>query len=788
MKKLSLLFAVLLVTNLSFASTVSVNQARLVAQKFMSANLLLNTKASASLAYTFQSQNEARVYVFNFGDEGFVMVAADDVAHPIVGYSETGSFDSNNIPANLEWFINSEFVGAIDYAVENNLTQSDDIAAEWAMVQSVGVVNAEKATSVVTPLMTTTWNQDCYYNEQCPTASNPYACNHVYAGCVATAMAQVIRYWEYPTHGVGQHSYSSDYGTHTVNFANQSYNYSQMPNSIGSSNQNVAKLIYHCAVSVDMDFGVNGSGAYQNDAAIALKTYFDYSPELTIKDKSSFTEANWITKVKSNLNSGIPLIYGGQGSNGGHAWVCDGYDGQNQFHMNWGWSGSGDGYFSLSALNSSEGSFNSEQQAIFDAVPANLCEMPQLVNVDVFNTTATITWAAAESTDVTYRVYRDGVQIATGLTETSYVDTDVELGVHCYTIKTVCQGGIESQSSTAVCDTVSTCPTIEHLSSSIIDDEVTLTWTPTIVNNVAEWLYYGDFQGEKGPVVGLGQAFYLAVKFTPAQLADYAGAKITKVAIYDAESCTATIKIYQGTSTTAANMKASRVVSLTGTNSWRNFTVDVDLATNKMLWIVVYYNSTGSVAPLMEVTSTANGRLFSADGQNWSDLANSLQGGGSYTNMIECYVTTLESKGGEKGLVGYNIYRDSQLIGTTTETSYVDTGLVNGQMYCYTVRTHCSNGESANSDWICVTGGVNDVEENTADMVEVYPNPSTGYVTIKAEDMNTISVFNLEGQKLMSYNVNANSEILDFSNFGAGVYMVQVITNNGSVVRRVVIQ
>lgn len=790
MKKLTLLVAMLAVAGMSFAASVSENQARLVAQKFMSANSTLNIKSEASLAYTFRSGSAPRVYVFNFGDSGFVMVSADDVARPIIGYSETGSFDADNIPSNLASFINSEFVAAIDNAIEYDVAQSDDIATEWSLVSTVGRINAEKAATGVNPLVSTTWNQDCYYNEQCPAATNQYACNHVYAGCVATAMAQIIRYWEYPTHGTGQHSYTHPtYGNQSVNYATQNYNYSAMPLSIGSSNPQVAKLIYHCAVSVDMDFGVDGSGASSYDAADAFKNYFDYSPELVYKEKSSYNDANWIQRLKGNLNSGIPVLYCGHGSNGGHAWVCDGYNDQNQFHMNWGWSGSGDAFFALSALNTSEGSFSSNQGAIFDVIPANLCGVPQVVNVDVFNTTVNVSWTASESEGVTYRVYRDGVQIASNISETSYVDTDVELGVHCYTIKTVCQNNIESQSTQAVCDTVSTCPTISNLSSSIIGSDVTLSWAPAIVNNVAEWLYYGDYQGQAATTIGLGSSFSTAVKFMPNQLADFAGAKITKVSIFDAEACTATIKIYQGTTTTQATLKNSRVVSLNGTNSWRGFVInDVELNVNQPLWIVVFYNSTGYVAPLMQITSETNGRLFSSDGQNWNDLANAMQGGGSYTNMIECFVTNLASKGGEKGLAGYNIYRDDVLIGTTTQTTFQDSGLTNGQMYCYRVRTLCSNGESDGSQCVCVTGGVNSIEENNNGQVEIYPNPSNGLINVRAEGMNSISVFSLTGQKLIDRVAGSDDETVDMTGFGAGVYMIRIVTENGSAVRRVVIQ
>jgi len=786
MKKGTLLFALILAACTTFATGVSENFARQIAQKFMTANSTLTTKAGATPVHTFTSGGEARVYVFNFGDEGFVMVSADDRARPILGFSDSGSFDPDNIPSNMLFFIESEFVAAIDYAIENDIEQSTEVASEWALVEAIGRIDASKSNTAISPLLQTTWDQNCYYNEQCPAATNQYACNHVYAGCVATAMAQIMRYWEYPTTGTGQYSYvHSTYGTQSVNFAAQNYNYSQMPNSISSSNPQVAKLIYHCAVSVDMDFGVNGSGASINAAANALKTYFRYSNDLSLENKASYTDAAWVSKLKTCLNSNTPVLYSGHNSSSGHAWVCDGYNDQSLFHMNWGWSGNQNNYFALNALNTSEGNYSSQQSAVFNIIPSDLCEPPQSIIVDVFNTEVNLSWTAPEDA-IMYRVYRDGIQIAAGLTETSYVDTAVSYGVHCYTIRTLCSNYIQSPMSSPVCDTVSICPKVNNLSSSTIGTDVTLSWSPVVVNNVEEWLCYGDENGTPSTLLGFGSPFYTAIRFSPSQLTDYAGARIKKLSCYDGASFSGKIAVYQGPATTSANLVGQRVLQCTGTNQWIDIPVNMELDTSKDLWIVVFLNSTGSAAPLMQVPSTSNGRLLSTDGTSWSDLANMMSTGANYTNMIRCYVSTL---GGEKSLSEYNVYRDSQLIGSTTETTYQDTGLTEGQMYCYTVRARCSNGESANSEWVCVTGGVNSTDETSETKVAIYPNPTNGLVTVEAEGMNNISVFDMTGRLMTSTDTdNSAAETIDLSSLGKGMYMVRIITANGAVTRQIVIQ
>jgi len=188
-------------------------------------------------------------------------------------------------------------------------------------------------------------------------------------------MAQIMKFWSYPTTGSGFHSYNhSRYGTLSANFGSTTYDWSAMPNNVTSANNAVATLMYHCGVSVDMNYGVSatgGSGAYHTDVVTALKTYFGYSSGVKRELRSSYSQSQWISLLKNELNAGRPIQYAGYGSGGGHSFVCDGYDNNDFFHFNWGWGGSSDGYFSVNALNpgnlgagGGSGGFNSNQEII----------------------------------------------------------------------------------------------------------------------------------------------------------------------------------------------------------------------------------------------------------------------------------------------------------------------------------------------------------------------------------------------------------------------------------------
>jgi len=348
----------------SFARPVDLETAKTVASKFMRTDNL-------QLAATYTTdRNAAAFYVFNSAD-GFVIVSADDCETPIIGYSREGRFDINNIPPQMEDYL-QDFVARIQYGIENHINADIATAKQWELVKTTGQLNAIKNAKSVEPLLTESWHQGCLYNSLCPTLSK-LPCGHAEVGCVAVAMGQIMHYWRYPTTGWGAHSYSNSGLNLSANFGNTIYDWEHMPDSLTDNSSEaeieaVATLLFHCGVSVDMQYTTNGSGADSDDVPNALIRYFNYSRRLHIEKRSDFDDEEWMSMLKVCLNLQRPIYYGGRGDQGSHAFVCDGYDGNDLLHFNWGW-GRANGYFALGHLNPIGFSFNEKNFAIFDINP-----------------------------------------------------------------------------------------------------------------------------------------------------------------------------------------------------------------------------------------------------------------------------------------------------------------------------------------------------------------------------------------------------------------------------------
>lgn len=382
MKKIiSLSLFISLIINLLNAEPVDTLTARRAAANFLAQH---QTAAPARGSEQLQlaevltdSQNLPCVYVFNQPDGGFVVMAADDCVLPVLGYSTNGHYDAADVPANMSaWLLT--YRDAVSEIAADNRRQHNlhpTMATQWqTLLENTPTAHLREV--VVEPLLVTTWGQQPYYNALCPTGENGRAIT----GCVATAMGQIMRYWQHPAQGHGSHTHVCNYGAYEgyedygalfVDYSSATYNYSLMPAALTSTSpmaqvNEVAKLLYHCGVSVNMMYSPDGSGANSEDVPGALRKYFGYScNNFTYKNG----ESSWINLLKACLDQGQPIYYSGSGDDGGHAFVCDGYDEDNYFHFNWGWRGSYDAYFAVSNLNPSSYVFNTYQGAIFNLHP-----------------------------------------------------------------------------------------------------------------------------------------------------------------------------------------------------------------------------------------------------------------------------------------------------------------------------------------------------------------------------------------------------------------------------------
>ena len=365
MKRIYLLcIAILGLALCSIATPVDQATAKSIASKFMGTNEL-------QLATTYRTEsNLAALFVFNTLD-GYVIVSANDCETPIVGYSYEGRFNPNNIPVQMENYL-QDFVERIQYGIENHIAADEATARQWELVETTGRLNERRDSKSVGPLLTEMWEQGCLYNSLCPSMEHT-PCGHAEVGCVAVAMGQIMHYWRYPETGWGSHSYSKAGLTLSADFGNTVYDWDHMPDSLTDDSSEaeieaVATLLFHCGVSVEMEYTTNGSGASSSDVPNALYRYFSYSHRAHREKKSEYNNAEWLSLLKHDLDLQRPVFYSGRGNYGGHAFVCDGYDDNDLLHFNWGW-GRANGYFALGHLNPSVYSFNDDNYAIFDIIP-----------------------------------------------------------------------------------------------------------------------------------------------------------------------------------------------------------------------------------------------------------------------------------------------------------------------------------------------------------------------------------------------------------------------------------
>jgi len=342
------------------ANPVDVATAKSNGTTFMTGKCKASTQLS--LVYTGKTtDNTDAFFIFNCQPNGFVIVAADDRMFPILAYSTEGKFDLVAAEEGPKVFLDA-YCSDLETAISENLAQlpeNRDFSNQDG--RSVG------------PLCTSTWHQTQLYNDQCPADDEGYN-GHVKSGCVANAMAQIMRYWEWPKTGTGSHSYycygyyGTSYGTLTANFGEADYRYELMPDFLDYTSPQaevdaIALLEYHAGVSVDMDYGANASGAYTEDAKDAFIQYFRYSNNIVFADRDEYDDQQWIELMKNEIDNGRPMLYSAysytkDATRGGHAFVCDGYDENDFLHFNWGWQGFDNGFYSINAMNLTHHEYN----------------------------------------------------------------------------------------------------------------------------------------------------------------------------------------------------------------------------------------------------------------------------------------------------------------------------------------------------------------------------------------------------------------------------------------------
>ena len=375
----SLIIGLVLIGQTAFSGIVPVEKAQLVAKNMFYERVNLNKEVAYnniffSEAITVSENGVPVYYVFNLNNEpGFVLVSAESNAYPVLGYSFESYFFPNNLNIALEAEIQN-YKEQIASIRKNNYKSTNEVSDAWEKYSKTSFTKSTDAIAQAGPLVLTKWDQSCYYNTLVPAGNGGGGyCNHLPTGCVSTAMAQIMKFWAYPSTGAGSNSYTSVVA-HNVNFATSTYNYAAMPLTLTGENAEVAKLIYHAGVSVNMQYAPGGSSASTQTAAEKFKENFKYASTAQYVAKASYDNIKWHILIRAQILSGKPVMYRGTGNMGGHAFIVDGFQYPEYYHVNFGWGGSGDGYYYFTSLNSSNGNgnFTQDQGGIINLYPSTM--------------------------------------------------------------------------------------------------------------------------------------------------------------------------------------------------------------------------------------------------------------------------------------------------------------------------------------------------------------------------------------------------------------------------------
>lgn len=729
MKRFTMIVALLLMVAMPMmAERVTPETAQKVAQTFLNNN----GAKSAQLTDLSKIAGFPNLYIFT-AKQGFVVMAADDCVQPILGYSLTGHFVAENMPENLRWWLQG-YSDEIQSAIDNKMKASTETSKQWKDLTE-GNSKAGKATIAVAPLIQTKWNQNKYYNSLCPPVSDGIE-GRAFTGCVATSMAQIMKYWNYPSTGIGSHSYTWNGQTLSANFGETTYDWDNMadyyeyyfangtdpyptwlPDPSEEEIAAVATLMYHCGVSVNMIYGGNstgGSAATIYAVANALQTYFNYKNTVNHKQKSFnsniyYSDEEWIALLKADLDAQRPVQYGGQDPqvNSGHAFVCDGYDSDDFFHFNWGWAGGYNGYFSINNLDTGanngeagagNGVYTRDQEAVFGIEPASMLPTPTNLTYTINGSNVIVlTWDAV-SAAASYNVYRDGNLIG-NTTENTYSET-ASFGTHSYYVRAMDANSQLSLASNTITLTLDyPTPIVNDLAASLSGNNANLSWT------APEWCYpetpsatltYGDgiFSGH---IVGFndGSKMYWGHRYSAESLAEYNNMVLYKSEFYALETGAYKIFVYKGT--TSSSLPQTKVLEQqlnVDTEGWFEFDLSTQIAidASKDYWVFMY-DPEGRAHPATFTQYSGNeGNYYSTAPTSWVLTYN----GAAF--LIKTYVTD--------GTYTYNLYDGTTTVASNiANTTYTINNIANNTAHQYTLKTNYYGGETEASNMAGLTLG-----------------------------------------------------------------------------------
>ena len=362
MKRLQSFIVLMLLAVGAWAQQISEEQARERALQYLHNNSAAKARGMAADKKATTAKVEAKgIYAFNLEDGGYVIASGDSRTLPVLGYSATGTIDWEKMPANMRAFLKSYDAAIATLGDRKDFVDGDRKTAP----------KTRAAKAAIAPLVKTHWDQDEPYWNKTPIydgAEPDLQGEQCLTGCVATAMAQLMNYYQWPktaTKPIPAYDYTTAYENQekvvhidalpatTFNWDNMLDDYVVKGQLQGNAAQRdaVATLMRYCGQSVYMYYTPEFSGSDHQQVVEALVKYFGYKNTVRWLKHIQYSIDEWEDLVYNELANGHPVQYGGNSDDGGHSFICDGYDGNGLFHINWGWSGGGDDYFSLAVLN-----------------------------------------------------------------------------------------------------------------------------------------------------------------------------------------------------------------------------------------------------------------------------------------------------------------------------------------------------------------------------------------------------------------------------------------------------
>lgn len=837
--KIRVLILVTVLTGISStitASPVKKEDALVKAKQFFiekSPNILrsasdFNLVYSDTVSFLNKTDNSEFVsyYVFNAGDNnGFVIIAGDDAVKPILGYSNEGSFPTKDIPENIKNWLDF-YSHEIQYIVAN------PILSEKTSI-SKSEIKQRSANVFVEPLLKNIkWNQGDPYNLLCPYSTVNKKLT--VTGCVATAMAQVMKFHEWPKKGTGSYTYKflldKDSTTLTANFGSTNYDWDKIMDNYDGSNtlfedSAVALLMKHCGISVKMNYDVSengGSSATLPDVGQALKTFFGYDEDIQVYRRSFYDVETWNDLLMNEIIAGRPVLYRGSSSEGGHAFVCDGFDSEGMFHFNWGWGGNSNGYFSNNILDpnyegigSSSGGYASGQFAIMgikkpDGINDNNFQI-KLFGKSLATSKSSITNINTENFNVISGFINYGLNtfngfIAVGLFKNGKLqnlldtiqlkDLKSNYGVSSYSFKNLSLKSLSSgtyniflvhqPSNKSTWDIIGSSSVISNYLEVTISGNSATIMAPVSKSDLkllSSIKPVGNiYKGKTGrfdiPVKNEGKEFYSYLSLfiyskTNPSVNQYL--KNGLAVLRNGESGTiqvsGTINLEPGTYYAYALYDSTN-------NFLENSFKKIEQSSFPITQFEINSEPTTPVLTLGKVISFENGNTVSK-GQAISLNVNILNTGGYFDNNICAFIFPLTGGSSQGSLTKKTIYLDNGETGSykLTGSFNIDPGAYKIGLYYYLSGWK----KFPNSEFSTITINLNEVissiDKTNSNGPKITFSIINDQITILSDQqIIKAEIFDLNGHLLNTY---LNSETLPAGQLKKGVYLIKAFTENG---------